>query len=111
MHIVTSLAEVWIEIWEFFHRSFSKKSLPSRKCGLKLRRNSRSRNHQVTFLAEVWIEIIGLLRLEYNHNVTSLAEVWIEIPHHNRNILFPLVTSLAEVWIEILFQAFYRAYT
>ena len=56
--MVTSLAEVWIEI----EVDLTAIAIPS-----------------VTSLAEVWIEISA-----YNHNstpfiVTSLAEVWIEI--------------------------------
>ena len=56
---VTSLAEVWIEI--FFDPDFEE-------------------GKKVTSLAEVWIEIDrGKLLLDSWFLVTSLAEVWIEI--------------------------------
>ena len=122
--LVTSLAEVWIEISNTFRYSFT---------------------GTVTSLAEVWIEI-GLEFVKYsNYSVTSLAEVWIEILFYSylgyRVVSLPLrkcglkcqkgrstgrntrslplrkcglkwssiqilnsvisVTSLAEVWIEI----------
>ena len=56
--IVTSLAEVWIEIQTpYFFTSF----------------------HFVTSLAEVWIEILNSISGNTLQRVTSLAEVWIEI--------------------------------
>ena len=59
IHIsVTSLAEVWIEIY-IYHREI----LP----------------FVVTSLAEVWIEINEINSFSCNFIVTSLAEVWIEI--------------------------------
>ena len=55
---VTSLAEVWIEIYPFY-----------------LHRGSTD----VTSLAEVWIEMSDSSLHPLPHIVTSLAEVWIEI--------------------------------
>ena len=56
--LVTSLAEVWIEIHLLLHLK-SKSS--------------------VTSLAEVWIEIPNSVHIQHTGCVTSLAEVWIEI--------------------------------
>ena len=55
---VTSLAEVWIEI--FTHCSPASHAI-------------------VTSLAEVWIEIDRITNYVSAKDVTSLAEVWIEI--------------------------------
>ena len=55
---VTSLAEVWIEIFLLHHNTCQTVSLPLRKCGLK---------------SLICISIIIFIL------VTSLAEVWIEI--------------------------------
>ena len=55
---VTSLAEVWIEIFNIYSLRFGDLSLPLRKCGLKYLSNIfDDRNLLVTSLAEVWIEI------------------------------------------------------
>ena len=57
--MVTSLAEVWIEI----------------ECNTPV-----AENIEVTSLAEVWIEIsLGYEASNKGIAVTSLAEVWIEI--------------------------------
>ena len=56
---VTSLAEVWIEIY----RSDREDHMP-----------------YVTSLAEVWIEIKFVTAWMAESFVTSLAEVWIEMP-------------------------------
>ena len=100
---VTSLAEVWIEIYIAW------------MCYCKF---------PVTSLAEVWIEIIWLQPIciyslghfprgsvDWNNDgineitidgcVTSLAEVWIEILMQEKPVQWNPVTSLAEVWIEI----------
>ena len=120
---VTSLAEVWIEIWYFHPAMHTDLSLPLRKCGLKYDRNEGCNQWgQVTSLAEVWIEMpspyitssprshfpcgsvdwnCNSLCFGHWHSVTSLAEVWIEILHHPYAIALHRVTSLAEVWIEI----------
>ena len=56
------------------------KSLPLRKCGLKLPYwRLRIGWSAVTSLAEVWIEICICLPESNTADVTSLAEVWIEI--------------------------------
>ena len=122
---VTSFAEVWIEISSSFHWLIFLLSLPSRKCGLKLRLPANVwRYALVTSFAEVWIEIINGSREKLQQRVTSFAEVWIEIPTFNsswclfkslpsrkcglkypehKSYLDPLdVTSFAEVWIEIV---------
>ena len=78
--LVTSLAEVWIEIVDPMAMLMW---------------------WAVTSLAEVWIEILSKLSDETNLSVTSLAEVWIEISEDIENALKDTVTSLAEVWIEI----------
>ena len=57
---VTSLAEVWIEIFPMLNTV----------CGVI-----------VTSLAEVWIEISGEIKGGFAGKVTSLAEVWIEISY------------------------------
>ena len=64
--LVTSLAEVWIEIVAATHTTLF---------GI------------VTSLAEVWIEIKNKNHVYANNYVTSLAEVWIEI--------FPVIHSLS----------------
>ena len=78
--MVTSLAEVWIEILLCHDWGFKFWSLPLRKCGLKL---AHTNYHMycigVTSLAEVWIEIRTLLQSAKDCFVTSLAEVWIEM--------------------------------
>ena len=56
---VTSLAEVWIEIFVVRMHRYIMQSLPLRKCGLKF----------------IFIAIP-----HFRDTVTSLAEVWIEIP-------------------------------
>ena len=78
--MVTSLAEVWIEILYLLTNQCSILSLPLRKCGLKYGFLCiQWSNEQVTSLAEVWIEIgFGIIRTRA-FAVTSLAEVWIEI--------------------------------
>ena len=83
--LVTSLAEVWIEIWDLQMLLSNFRSLPLRKCGLKLPGDA------------------GILRTGY---VTSLAEVWIEIYDTGSNFGSGFVTSLAEVWIEIINTAY-----
>ena len=61
--LVTSLAEVWIEINIQNTGNTGIKSLPSRKCGLKFHLNLyRLKCVLVTSLAEVWIEIHSELR-------------------------------------------------
>ena len=57
--LVTSLAEVWIEILYSLHAtSLPYWSLPLRKCGLKCNTSIPSLSSlRVTSLAEVWIEI------------------------------------------------------
>ena len=57
--VVTSLAEVWIEmVFSLISRLYVCSSLPLRKCGLKFRTDTRSESSNgVTSLAEVWIEI------------------------------------------------------
>ena len=101
--VVTSLAEVWIEIcepgsdrsalsWSLplrkcglksgsgWGKSSETSSLPLRKCGLKYCGNARSvKEDLVTSLAEVWIEIWDTFDESPPYKVTSLAEVWIEI--------------------------------
>ena len=67
--VVTSLAEVWIEI-QMWHRH-----------GLTV---------EVTSLAEVWIEIFVFHNVTNAPIVTSLAEVWIEISKHFSKCLHPL---------------------
>ncbi len=77
---VTSLAEVWIEMVDARQRPKRIKSLPLRKCGLKLPYcRLRIGWSAVTSLAEVWIEICICLPESNTADVTSLAEVWIEI--------------------------------
>ena len=79
--LVTSLAEVWIEIGTVCRvEEDDRVSLPLRKCGLK------SVEHQKQFFEML---------------VTSLAEVWIEIHWDVPPLALTPVTSLAEVWIEI----------
>ena len=77
---VTSLAEVWIEIFCI--------GITVQDC-------------MVTSLAEVWIEIVLLCKGNPGMSVTSLAEVWIEICSDPVLHTDESVTSLAEVWIEI----------
>ena len=84
--MVTSLAEVWIEI--------------ERDC-------QTIRRTLVTSLAEVWIEIVCIQRNNCTNTVTSLAEVWIEILTRHPVDSSSSVTSLAEVWIEILSRSTY----
>ena len=84
--LVTSLAEVWIEIYPFY-----------------LHRGSTD----VTSLAEVWIEMSDSSLHPLPHIVTSLAEVWIEILTRHPVDSSSSVTSLAEVWIEILSRSTY----
>ena len=79
-YLVTSLAEVWIEIFVVRMHRYIMQSLPLRKCGLKYH---------------------CLLTGFHTRHVTSLAEVWIEIMFCCVNPNCNLVTSLAEVWIEI----------
>ena len=56
--LVTSLAEVWIEIAVGITAPCAAASLPSRKCGLKFDKNyTVLTEREVTSLAEVWIEI------------------------------------------------------
>ena len=103
MLLVTSLAEVWIEIRMYqtilLH---PRRSLPLRKCGLKcLYHRQTNCLPRVTSLAEVWIEICDGISLNPDPTVTSLAEVWIEIPVSGLFVPSRMVTSLAEVWIEI----------
>ena len=77
---VTSLAEVWIEIFVVRMHRYIMQSLPLRKCGLKyhcLLTGFHTRH--VTSLAEVWIEIKVDWEMQNEITVTSLAEVWIEI--------------------------------
>ena len=59
---VTSLAEVWIEIYV---------------------NEQVDGETAVTSLAEVWIEIFLMRSEKLAHSVTSLAEVWIEIELQN----------------------------
>ena len=102
-YLVTSLAEVWIEILPLHQEQDRGQSLPLRKCGLKwflmscfsgissrhfpcgsvdwnltLPLSDRS-SQGVTSLAEVWIEILQIVNGSQGMKVTSLAEVWIEI--------------------------------
>ena len=60
-NIVTSFAEVWIEILDNFYKM---------------------RVDRVTSFAEVWIEIYDFSNYFYIGSVTSFAEVWIEIKMH-----------------------------
>ena len=78
--IVTSLAEVWIEIEYSRAIPSNQASLPSRKCGLKS-----------CIKAVMVVDVV----------VTSLAEVWIEINKNSTVSDWIPVTSLAEVWIEM----------
>ena len=78
--MVTSLAEVWIEIVNLYLFCMSTaKSLPLRKCGLKYYDVLEELELTGHFLAEVWIEISNNYWIAIIQNVTSLAEVWIEI--------------------------------
>ena len=80
--VVTSLAEVWIEIYPHTRQSHHVcLSLPLRKCGLKYMKHFNApTNCCVTSLAEVWIEIcLRVTTVFHDYTVTSLAEVWIEI--------------------------------
>ena len=78
-------------------------SLPSRKCGLKLRlQHYIPSNRTVTSFAEVWIEIPPVQSLKEVIVVTSFAEVWIEIVGGDTTGVQIPVTSFAEVWIEIV---------
>ena len=86
LYVVTSLAEVWIEI---------SNCSTIRSIGL------------VTSLAEVWIEMSDSSLHPLPHIVTSLAEVWIEILTRHPVDSSSSVTSLAEVWIEILSRSTY----
>ena len=78
--MVTSLAEVWIEILK---RSTDRRwslSLPLRKCGLK----SYIREHISVEVPSLPLRKCGLKSVETGRkdeesHVTSLAEVWIEI--------------------------------
>ncbi len=81
--MVTSLAEVWIEIVSLTGIL----TFPA-----------------VTSLAEVWIEICPSPSGSLSLSVTSLAEVWIEMQQGAIQRRLHLVTSLAEVWIEIVGQ-------
>ena len=99
---VTSLAEVWIEIFVVRMHRYIMQSLPLRKCGLKFIFIAIPHfRDTVTSLAEVWIEIKVDWEMQNEITVTSLAEVWIEIMFCCVNPNCNLVTSLAEVWIEI----------
>ena len=77
---VTSLAEVWIEIWYlwlYVHglpRHFPCGSVDWNRCI-----SGDNPVMYVTSLAEVWIEIISATMSTMSLSVTSLAEVWIEI--------------------------------
>ena len=79
--MVTSFAEVWIEILSLtIHILISTSSLPLRKCGLKSDTlQKRASLAKVTSFAEVWIEIEDKALEELERIVTSFAEVWIEI--------------------------------
>ena len=78
--LVTSLAEVWIEITFGKAQSATQSSLPLRKCGLKSYMHWwEFQTLFVTSLAEVWIEIVMILSVIHQGIVTSLAEVWIEM--------------------------------
>ena len=71
---------MWIEISWINRNLTGLRSLPSRKCGLKLNStDALVRTDFVTSLAEVWIEIPALDPPQILQSVTSLAEVWIEI--------------------------------
>ena len=80
-YLVTSYAEVWIEI---------------------LRNAVSAIQPKVTSYAEVWIEIWMIWSEKRNTGVTSYAEVWIEMPMENKDGYINTVTSYAEVWIEIM---------
>ena len=80
--MVTSLAEVWIEI------SMSKEIREL---------------EEVTSLAEVWIEISLLLRTLHCFSPSlPLRKCGLKFPKLQTVFNSELVTSLAEVWIEIL---------
>ena len=103
MTLVTSYAEVWIEI--FARRIRMKREIsspPTRRCGLKFRLPSGILHFlRVTSYAEVWIEILSLSLCYIVLHVTSYAEVWIEIVLLIVLRSMSSVTSYAEVWIEI----------
>ena len=90
--VVTSLAEVWIEIWGMGVAVWVYQSLPLRKCGLKSKASGISiLSTAVTSLAEVWIEIRRNWHSGWKKEVTSLAEVWIEIL--NKNVTAPIAAG------------------
>ena len=122
--LVTSLAEVWIEIicinvchystcshfpcgsvdWNPFSLRMYDHVLRHFPCGSVDWNFKSSISHglsSVTSLAEVWIEIGEDWTSYKNGSVTSLAEVWIEIQYWSGTQYIKRVTSLAEVWIEI----------
>ena len=81
--IVTSLAEVWIEIMKTIGRSITPQSLPLRKCGLKL---MRPKHHHPKIRHFPCGSVDWNLRHgggRMSISVTSLAEVWIEIELQN----------------------------
>ena len=128
---VTSLVEVWIEIFCSFSLNVIMPSLPLWKCGLKYCHScpvyliltslplwkcglklrcflSQIAKRQVTSLVEVWIEISYPVPRQPSCWVTSLVEVWIEISVLHVLEFICRVTSLVEVWIEIDKSATFR---
>ena len=78
--MVTSYAEVWIEILFGIVLDNFNSSPPTRRCGLKSATDWKLIfDSSVTSYAEVWIEINVSLKLSCSCAVTSYAEVWIEI--------------------------------
>ena len=79
--LVTSYAEVWIEIGDGeLILNGTTASPPTRRCGLKCQTIGREEEmFFVTSYAEVWIEILRFPDLCNSDTVTSYAEVWIEI--------------------------------
>ena len=123
LSIVTSLAEVWIEIEDEALEELERIVTSLAEVWIEIALVITSSIFlTVTSLAEVWIEIVkagpisfGSASLplrkcglksssgipELYSRVTSLAEVWIEIGENPAIYTLTAVTSLAEVWIEI----------
>ena len=80
MTLVTSLAEVWIEIPNLSHIFPFSLSLPLRKCGLKLLLTHLSSPRFMSLpLRKCGLKSVKILCYYSHASVTSLAEVWIEI--------------------------------
>ena len=80
---VTPFTGVWIEIGYRVGASWiSRKSHPSRVCGLKCLSGTRLRfGRGVTPFTGVWIEILSKSKPNIIYNVTPFTGVWIEILH------------------------------